>query len=264
MLINGGQLTFSDLEVWKSENFFFYYSITAIMPYRKRRTRKRPYRRRTRKRQRMTRYKRGPILEGFPKRKLVKLRYVQEVSLNPGISSFSVHQFRANSVFDPDFTGVGHQPMGFDEWAALYERYTVYGSKINVMYAPTSTASVAPGYYGVTLYGTAGQLSSTYGNVEAILEGKLTGYTTTMSGSSNSVFLPRSLWRKFSARNFFGKTDPLDDPDIGALVSTNPVNLAYYGVWCGASGGNDPGQMNFKVQIDYIVMFHEPYLLVQS
>lgn len=235
------------------------------MPYaRKRRTRKRPYRRSSKRRRGYTRYRRQPILEGFPKRKLVKLRYVQEVSLDPGLSSFSVYEFRANSVFDPDFTGTGHQPMGFDEWSALYERYTVYGSKINVMYAPESTTSVTPAYYGITTYGTSGQLASTYGNVEAILEGKLTGFTTTMGGNLNSTFMPRTLTRKWSAKRFFGKKDPLDDPDVGALISASPVNVAYFGLWAGAIGGNNPGVLNFRVLIDYIVMFHEPYLLVQS
>lgn len=236
------------------------------MPYRKRRSnsRRRPYRRRTYKRRRMVRYRRSPILEGFPKRKLVKLRYVQEITIDAGLSSYAVHEFRANSVFDPDFTGVGHQPMGFDEWSALYERYTVYGSKINVMFAPPTATSIIPGYYGVTSYGTSGQLAATYGNVEAILEGKLTGFTVTQAGNGNSTFSPRTITRKFSAKRFFGKKDPLDDPDIGATVSASPVNVAYYGVWCGSVGGNNPAEMNFRVLIDYIVMFHEPYLLVQS
>lgn len=30
-----------------------------------------------------------------------------------------------NSVFDPDYTGGGHQPQGFDEYSALYDSYRV-------------------------------------------------------------------------------------------------------------------------------------------
>ncbi len=33
--------------------------------------------------------------------------------------------FRANSIFDPDFTNVGHQPMFRDQVAALYQSYRV-------------------------------------------------------------------------------------------------------------------------------------------
>jgi len=33
--------------------------------------------------------------------------------------------FRLNSLFDPDYTGGGHQPMGHDELATLYDNYQV-------------------------------------------------------------------------------------------------------------------------------------------
>lgn len=56
------------------------------------------------------------------------LRYAQEFSVNPSVAGAAVtQQFRVNSLFDPDFTGVGHQPMGFDQLMALYNRYLVYG-----------------------------------------------------------------------------------------------------------------------------------------
>lgn len=35
--------------------------------------------------------------------------------------------FRLNSLYDPDAAVGGHQPGGFDELAALYKNYTVYG-----------------------------------------------------------------------------------------------------------------------------------------
>lgn len=38
--------------------------------------------------------------------------------------------FNLNSIYDPDRTGVGHQPLGFDQWAAFYNRYRVYGVKV--------------------------------------------------------------------------------------------------------------------------------------
>ena len=37
--------------------------------------------------------------------------------------------FRGNSCFDPDFSGVGAQPRGFDQWKAFYRRYRVIASK---------------------------------------------------------------------------------------------------------------------------------------
>lgn len=38
----------------------------------------------------------------------------------------AIHVYR-NSLFDPDETHAGHQPMGRDEYAQLYNRYRVHG-----------------------------------------------------------------------------------------------------------------------------------------
>lgn len=46
--------------------------------------------------------------------------------------------FRGNGPYDPDYTGVGVQPYGFDEMSALYNNYIVKGSKIKV------TAAIQP------------------------------------------------------------------------------------------------------------------------
>lgn len=35
-----------------------------------------------------------------------------------------------NSLFDPDRTGTGDQPVGFDQWSAFYNRYIVYKFKV--------------------------------------------------------------------------------------------------------------------------------------
>jgi hypothetical protein len=46
--------------------------------------------------------------------------------INRTLSSFiDDYQFNLNSIFDPDRTGVGHQPLGHDQWSAFYNRYRV-------------------------------------------------------------------------------------------------------------------------------------------
>lgn len=37
----------------------------------------------------------------------------------------TLFKYRLDSIFDPDEGGGGHQPMGHDQWAALYKRYRV-------------------------------------------------------------------------------------------------------------------------------------------
>ncbi len=62
-----------------------------------------------------------------PMRLLTNLRYTdtftQALPVGPGFVDF---QFSMNSLFDPNVTGTGHQPKGFDQLAALYNKYRVF------------------------------------------------------------------------------------------------------------------------------------------
>lgn len=52
-----------------------------------------------------------------------------------------VHSYAGNSPFDPDKTGVGVQPYGWDQWTpTFFQKYRCLGSQITV-YVTTKTAS---------------------------------------------------------------------------------------------------------------------------
>lgn len=85
------------------------------------------------KRGRFTRLVRQPgSLQGLPQRVYVKLPYFDTGTIASAATiSFLAQQFRLRSCFDPDLTGVGHQPRGFDQWvAAGYTHYRVRGVKL--------------------------------------------------------------------------------------------------------------------------------------
>lgn len=62
---------------------------------------------------------RGPVAP----RTIVRLKY-NENYLTPGTTID--HVWNINSIFDPNRTGTGHQPLGYDQYAAFYNRYRVY------------------------------------------------------------------------------------------------------------------------------------------
>lgn len=65
-------------------------------------------------------------------RLLTKLMYSQRVSLTSTAGAITSQLFSGNGLYDPDVSGTGSQPEGFDQMMALYGRYRVYSSKIKV------------------------------------------------------------------------------------------------------------------------------------
>lgn len=223
---------------------------------------RRPYRRRrTYRRRRMVSARRYPVLSGFPSRKLVKLRYVDTgVNLDPGVGNIAQVVYRANSVYDPYQTGVGHQPMGFDQWAAIYNKYTVLGAKMTMTFTPLSTSNSIPGRMGILLSSdTAG--TSAFTSINNLLESKLVGMNVKTYGLVENIGDKRyaTSVKKFSAKKFFGKVNVVDGSANSADVTGNPGNEAYFIPWAAAqANAQDPAVATFTITIDYITLFHDP------
>ena len=56
------------------------------------------------------------------------LSYADSYAISP--ATVPVHVLRMNSIYDPDYTTTGHQPMGRDQLAELYNRYRVLGFRM--------------------------------------------------------------------------------------------------------------------------------------
>ncbi len=72
----------------------------------------------------------------------VSLHYNELNPLNSGVAGTTAsYVFRLSSIFDPSFTGVGHQPLGRDQLEPLYERYQVYKVDFHIEFANRATAN---------------------------------------------------------------------------------------------------------------------------
>lgn len=221
----------------------------------------RPRRRRRKFTRRRKARVRRPILSGFPSRKLVKLRYVDTgLVLDAASGSMAQDIYRANSVFDPYQPIGGHQPMGFDQWALIYNKYTVLGAKMTMEYSPLSTSNVVPGRMGILLSSDTTGVSH-YTSINNLLESKLTGSNYKEIGATINMYSGNrvKVSKTFSAKKFFGKVNVIDGSANSADVTANPGNEAFFIPWVSAiASAQDPGALNFTIRIDYIVMFHDP------
>lgn len=70
----------------------------------------------------------------FPPVKLVRgmLYFEADISLSGTSGAQSSYVFSANDAFDPNRTGSGHQPIGFDQMMSVYNQFTVISSSISV------------------------------------------------------------------------------------------------------------------------------------
>lgn len=62
----------------------------------------------------------------IPDGEIVHLKYYETFVMDVVAGAPQIYAFRLNSLFDPNLTGVGHQPNGRDQLALLYGKYIVY------------------------------------------------------------------------------------------------------------------------------------------
>lgn len=64
--------------------------------------------------------------------KIIVLPYAQSISPTCAVGVTAPQQFKINSIFDPDLTGAGNQPLGRDTWASIYNFYKVLETYVKI------------------------------------------------------------------------------------------------------------------------------------
>lgn len=105
---------------------------------------KAPYRRRQMKGKRSAPWSKGPGTVtavktlAVPDRMLLKLPYYEALKQTGNPAAY--YDWNLNSIYDPNRSGVGHQPLGYDQYKLLYNRYRVYG--VTARFSATNLADV--------------------------------------------------------------------------------------------------------------------------
>lgn len=178
----------------------------------------------------------------------VKLPYVQNLALSGTL--LQSNTFRINSMFDPDQTGTGHQPLGFDQYEALYSRYRVHAVKAIITFTNT-TSAVAVGAIAAT------EQIPSFASLPELLEQP---YVTSRQLSYASGGLStRTITKYISIRSLRGEEIKFDD-DNSALFSSSPTNTAYLTVYASEIfGGSVTLHVNIKL-IYYAELFRRKNL----
>lgn len=195
---------------------------------------------------------------GLPKSRRTIQRYSEAVALTSTFGSLETYRFRANSAFDPNYAGAGHQPMGFDQMALQYNHYVVVGSKISVKWMRTdfNTDMVA----GVYL---SDDTSTPYADYSGFIEARRGTHRTLGYGQDGQT---PTIVSKYSAKKFFNITDVKDNfARLGSLVTASPTESAIFNIWVqNLDAAHASSASRFMVTVDYIIDWSEPKDLTQS
>lgn len=198
---------------------------------------------------------------GFPASMMVRLRYVNTFTLNAGIGSYAQQNYRANSIYDPDATGVGHSPSNYDRWTANYDRYTVIASEIKVYWVGTSgTAITIPPVISCCLSEDGNTTATLHGlgGIDAILQSPRMSYTRTTTGIPGSG-TPTLITRRFSAKKFFKVKELIGKGLYSADIAANPTEGAFFEVAAISPDDTvDPTVICLRAEINYIAVMTEP------
>jgi len=158
--------------------------------------------------------------------------------------------FRHNSLYDPDFTGVGVQPYGLDQLFGVdkfYGNYIVYGSRITITpYYPGNDVGNAIRGAVCTVF-PFNSANCTYDEVNDLA--RIPYKKQVCIRSLDDLTRTRRIVNYISYRKLSGK-DPRDNV---AQYNANPVNGTYWVVkWNNQAAGVDL-TMKYDVRIDYYI-----------
>lgn len=158
-----------------------------------------------------------------------------------------VYVYRLNSVFDPDFTGAGGQPSGFDQLAALYGRYRVIAVDVSVKATEATSGNQA------LVVMAASDNSALSVNAETLTEQRFSrADVCQFEGKAARL---RALWR---IGELLGYSDEsmLANSNVEAAITANPSFQQFLFVQAETSGATDTVELD--VELTYYVRFEVP------
>jgi hypothetical protein len=191
---------------------------------------------------------------GFPANRTVDLDYSTMVLCNSAISSNGLYQFRLNSAFDPDYTSVGHQPMGFDQWSQFYNHYVVEHTsyEISINTAPNGGTCVR------TFVHLSDDPTVPYTDLHDLVE------LGAQYGVLHPVQGPHIFSGKVNIAKFFNRENIASDPELRAGVGSNPTDNVILSVITASQDGSTSATNYLDIKLRMRVRFMEPKDLTPS
>lgn len=195
------------------------------------------------------------IGKGLPKKIIITHKYNHINTLTSTLGVMTPYLYSCNGMASPSFTGGSHKPLYFGQLAAIYNHYTVIGSKMVVKFTPSTANDES---FAVCLFKND-DTSLTVTDITAGAE-QTSGKLKIVPPNSNNVFTLTSKW---SAKKTFGGS-VLGNDNLQGTPTTNPGEQTFYTLMMQTIGSSATTSVLVDVYIEYIAVWEELKDIAQS
>lgn len=186
---------------------------------------------------------------GFPDFMVANIRYNDQFTLTASGSTAGRQIMSLNNLHDPDVTGFGHQPIAYDQFAAIYANFVVLSSRIDAQFS-TGTASGTSG--GPFVIGISGNSQNSFSTTASDLIEQPRSVTNILGRDSGTSVQRLSL--SYAPKSCLG-LNPSDDTVAGSTSGTAPSKQFYACVW-ESDRAAASGSVVVNVTVTYRVKFY--------
>ena len=209
----------------------------------------------TKYKRRRRRRRRGVIRKRIPraitsKQKVISCKASKYLNNTCTTGNLSMHKVNGMNVADPFVGSASVQPLGYDQWTALYDKAYVLGCKVKLTVHNGSANSVV---YGITAM-KQDQGSTALSDYE---------YYREVSGTKSRLLSPdvdhgyisqqRSTKKHLAIKNLID-----EDYEIDLSSESGPSNPYYFHCWCQpADKATTVTDIEFIIDVEYIILLRD-------
>lgn len=156
------------------------------------------------------------------------------------------YSYRLTDLYDPDYTGTGNQPVGFDQFTAIYSRFRVLSVSVKLQFQSMTPGGVVGAYPSVEPTLSAAQLSWPS---QPLAESGLVS-TNTPGQSFTWRIKPWDVYR-------ISKSQYMMEADFAGTSAASPLRNVYLHTWIRGLGGS-VSTAAVMVRIAFEVEFYGP------
>jgi hypothetical protein len=134
------------------------------------------------------------------------------------------YTFRLSSLYDPDYTGTGHQPYMYDQLTTVYNKYIVEKVEYKVRFRQISASPITSLWVGMSVLTDTNSAASAVGDTINEIRERSTALTAPIAAVNNAANFVKFAGSVVN-RVAFSLTEAQyygDQEDFGAVNNANP------------------------------------------